>query len=78
MLFKWERDPDYGDINLYTKGANRIMGWVEKRAGNTYQVKLLGRIELPCEEAKYVTLRGAMRDARRGALLLIIGGHYGV
>jgi hypothetical protein len=78
MLFKWERDPDYGDINLYSKDPNRIMGWVEQRTDNTYRVKLLGSINMLCEEAQYVTLRGAMRDARRGALLLIIGGHYGV
>lgn len=78
MLFKWERDPDYGDINLYSKAADNILGWIEPGPDRTYRVKLIGSIELPCEEAKYVTLRGAMRDARRGVLLLIIGGHYGV
>ena len=75
MRLKWKRGGGR-DVDLFNDG--RLAGWVA-RDDHPYEVNLsysLSGDMMPCENAKYVTLRQAMRALRETVVVLLIGRGY--
>jgi hypothetical protein len=75
MELKWKNGGG-GDIELFNCG--RLVGWVDGDA-QPYEVHIpfsLAGDMMPCENAKYVTLRQAMRALKETVVVLLIGRGY--
>ena len=75
MELEWKHSVG-NDVDLFNDG--RLVGWVD---GDNlpYEVHIayaLAGDMMPCETAKYVTLRPAMRALRETVVVLLIGRGY--
>ena len=76
MELKWRAGPGK-DLDLWANG--KFIAWVDGVA-RPYEVRItytLAGDMMPCEEAKYVTLRQAMRALKETVTILLIGREYG-
>ena len=84
MELKWEQRSE-GPITLTVvfKGKEETLGWVLRRKVvhiDWYEVGIAGHVQadvMPCEDARYVTLRKAMRALKETVTVLLIGRGHG-
>ena len=76
MELRWGRGGGR-DVDLFNDG--RLAGWVDGDV-HPYEVHISYSVSgdmMPCENAKYVTLRQAMRSLKETVVILLIGREYG-
>jgi len=77
MALEWMTGDPNGDVDL--RRDKQLAGWVRYREGH-YEAKVASTIApelMPCENAKYVTLREAMRALKGTVAVILIGRDYG-